>query len=205
MHAALMAHVNYKQQKRSANNLKTNKMANTKWALDPTHSEVQFKIKHLMVSTVTGQFKQFNATVATDGDDLSTAKVHFTADVNSIFTNNEHRDAHLRNADFFDSENHPELIFDSTRFEKVDEENYKLHGVLNMRGVNKEVILDVEFGGIIQDPWGNTRAGFSVTGKINRKAHGVVMPTEAGGALLGEVVALHANVAMVKEKELQPA
>ena len=180
-------------------------MTNTKWALDPTHSEVQFKVKHLMVSTVTGQFKQFNATVETDGDDMSTAKVHFTAEADSIFTNNEHRDAHLKNADFFDAENHPQLIFDSSEFEKVDNENYKMYGTLTMRGVSKEVALNVEYGGMVQDPWGNTRVGFSVSGKINRKAHGVVMPTEVGGALLGEEVTLNANVAFVKVKELQPA
>ena len=89
--------------------------------------------------------------------------------------------------------------------EKVDAENYKMHGTLNMRGVSKDVVLNVEFGGIMQDPWGNTRAGFTVTGKINRKAHGVVMPTEAGGALLGEEVALNANVQFVKQAEMQPA
>lgn len=180
-------------------------MKATKWAMDAAHSELQFKIKHLMVSTVTGQFKQFNATLETTGEGLADAKARFTADVNSIFTNNEHRDAHLRNADFFDAGNHPQMEFESTGFEKVDDENYKMHGVLTMRGVSKEVTLHVEYGGTMQDPWGQTRAGFAITGKINRKAYGVVMPTEAGGALLGEDVTLNANVAMIMEKELQPA
>ncbi len=180
-------------------------MSNTKWALDPSHSEVQFKIRHLMVTNVTGQFKSFTATVETEGNDIATAKVHFTADVNSISTNNEHRDAHLKNSDFFHAEEHPQIVFDRTSVDKIDEENYAVHGTLSMRGVAKPVTLNVVLGGIVQDPWGNTRAGFSITGKVNRKDHGVVMPAEAGGALLGEVVSVMAEVQFVKEKNLTPA
>src|ERR1700757_2746895 len=102
-------------------------MSTTKWALDATHSEVQFKVRHLMVSNVSGQFKKFNATVETQGDDISTAKVHFTADLDSISTNNDQRDAHLKTNDFFDAENHPQLIFEGDKLEKIDEENYRLH------------------------------------------------------------------------------
>ncbi len=180
-------------------------MSNTKWALDPAHSDVQFKIRHLMVTNVTGQFKSFTASIETEGTDIGTAKVHFTADVNSISTNNEHRDAHLKNADFFHVEEHPQIIFDSTSVDKVDEENYKVHGTLTMRGVAKPVTLDAVLGGIVQDPWGKTRAGFSVTGKVSRKEHGVVMPTEAGGAMLGDVVSLMAEVQFVKEEAAVPA
>ena len=180
-------------------------MTNTKWNLDPTHSEVQFKIRHMMVSNVTGQFKNFTASVETEGDDISTAKVHFTTDMNSISTNNEQRDGHLKNADFFDADNHPQLVFNSTKMEKVDADNYKMHGALEMRGVTKDVVLNVNFGGMMQDPYGNTRVGFEITGKINRKAHGVVAPMEAGGALLGEDVSLHANTEFIKEKAMQPA
>jgi len=180
-------------------------MTNTKWALDASHSEVHFKIRHLMISNVSGQFGKFSAAVETLGDDISTAKVHFTAEIDSISTNNEHRDTHLKNADFFDAVNHPQLVFEGSRLEKVDEENYKLYGTLSMRGVTKEVVINAEFGGVAQDPWGNTRMGFTVTGKVNRKAFGVVMPAEAGSALLGEDVNLNANVQFVKEKVLQPA
>jgi polyisoprenoid-binding protein YceI len=176
-------------------------MAITKWILDPTHSEIHFKVKHLMVSYVTGSFKQFDASVETKGEDMTTAKVRFAADVNSIFTNNEQRDAHLKNGDFFDAENHPQLVFESDRLEKIDEENYKLHGTLTMRGNSKKVELNVEYGGITQDPWGNTRTGFSVSGKINRKDFGVSfgMVSETGGVLLGYDVAINANVEFVKE------
>ena len=175
-------------------------MAITKWSLDPTHSEIHFKVRHLMVSWVTGSFKQFNATVETEGDDITTAKVHFTADIHSISTNNEQRDAHLRTGDFFDAENHQQLAFKGSKLEKIDDEHYKLHGTLTMRGVSKPVVLNAEFGGITQDPWGNTRTGFSVTGKINRKDFGVSfsMVSETGGVLLGEDVSVNANVEFVK-------
>jgi polyisoprenoid-binding protein YceI len=184
---------------------KINTMETTKWALDPTHSEIHFKVKHLMVSWISGSFKQFDATVETEGDDISTAKVRFTANIDSISTNNEQRDAHLRTGDFFDAENHPKLVFESDRLEKIDDENYKLFGRLSLRGNEKKVALNVEFGGITQDPWGNTRTGFSVTGKINRKDFGVSfsMVSETGGILLGEDVSISANVEFVKQTALQ--
>jgi polyisoprenoid-binding protein YceI len=176
-------------------------MATSKWTLDPTHSEIQFKVKHLMISTVTGSFKQFEGSVEIEGEDLTTAKVRFTADVNSIFTNNEQRDAHLKANDFFDAENHPQLIFESDKLEKIDDEEYKLYGTLTLRGNSKRIALDVDFGGFAQDPWGNARAGFSVKGKINRKDFGVSfsMVSETGGVLLGEEVKLQAEVQFVKQ------
>ena len=181
----------------------------TKWIIDPTHSEIHFKVRHLMVSWVTGNFKQFNATVETEGDDISTAKVKFTADIDSISTNNDQRDAHLKNADFFDAENHPQMVFESDKLEKIDEENYKLYGTLTMRGNSKKIELNVEYGGITQDPWGNTRTGFSVSGKINRKDFGVSFGTitETGGALLGNDVSINANTEFVKQTvaEMQAA
>ena len=181
-------------------------MATTKWALDPTHSEIQFKVKHLMISTVTGQFNQFNGTVETRGDDFTTAKINFTADVSSISTNNEQRDAHLKNSDFFDAENHQQLIFESDKLQKIDDENFKLHGTLTMRGTSKNVILDVEFGGLAQDPWGNTRVGFNVTGKINRQDYGISFGavTETGGLLLGDEVKIIANAEFIKQLEAVP-
>lgn len=176
-------------------------MAISKWNLDPTHAEIQFKVRHLMVAYVTGQFTKFNATLQTTGDDLTKAKVTFVADVHSISTNNEQRDAHLRTGDFFDAENHPELTFESTKFEKKSEDEYEVHGTLTMRGTSKPVVLHAEYGGTTTDPWGNTRTGFSVTGKINRKDFGVSfgMVSETGGVLLGDDVKISANVEFVKE------
>jgi len=176
-------------------------MSTTKWALDPTHSELQFKVKHLMISTVTGQFNQFSGSVETDEDDFTTAKIDFAADINSISTNNEQRDAHLKNGDFFDAENHPQLTFKSEKLEKITDDEYKLQGTLTMRGTSKKVNLNVEFGGITTDPWGNTRAGFNITGKINRQDFGVSFGavTETGGLLLGDEVKIIANAQFVKK------
>jgi polyisoprenoid-binding protein YceI len=182
-------------------------METTKWSLDQTHSEIHFKVRHLLVSNVTGHFKTFDATVETAGDDLTTAKVHFSADLSSISTNNEQRDAHLRSTDFFDADNHPRLTFESTRLEHTGGENYKLHGILTMRGNSRPVVFSVEHGGVVQDPWGNTRTGFSVTGKINRMEYGVSfgMVNETGGILLGEEVSLTANAEFVKAAAMQMA
>ena len=182
-------------------------MANTTWVLDPTHSELQFKIKHLMISTVTGQFNQFSSTVETTGDDFTTAKVHFEAEVGSISTNNEQRDTHLRSGDFFETEKYPNLVFEGERMEKTGEDEYKLYGTITMRGVSKDLVLNVEFGGITQDPWGNTRTGFSVTGKINRQDYGMSFGavSETGGLLLGDEVKIIANVQFVKQAVAQAA
>src|SRR5687767_11231584 len=182
-------------------------MNTNKWTLDQSHSEIQFKVKHLMISTVTGSFTNFNGTVKTNGDDFTTARIQLTAAIDSISTNNEQRDAHLKNGDFFDAENHPQLTFESSKLEKIDDENYTLFGTLTMRGASKEVELNVEYGGITQDPWGNTRAGFSVTGKIDRQEFGISFGavTETGGLLLGNDVKISANVEFVKEQVAQPA
>ncbi len=182
-------------------------MTTTKWAIDPSHSEIRFKVKHLMISNVTGQFNSFSGTVDTEGNDFTTAKVHFTADVSSISTNNEQRDGHLQNGDFFDVSNHPQLIFEGDKLENTGEDQYKLHGTLTMRGVSKNVALDAEFGGLTQDPWGNTRVGFTLNGKINRRDFGVSFGaiSETGGALLSDEVKISADVQFVKQAELLAA
>lgn len=176
-------------------------MSTTKWALDPTHSEVQFKVKHLMISTVTGHFNKFDASVETQGDDFSTAKINFTADVDSITTNNEQRDGHLKTGDFFEAEKYPQIKFEGTRLEKAGGDDYKLHGHFTIRGVTKPVTLDVEHGGVAKDPWGNTRAGFSISGKINRKDFGMNFGavTETGGLVVSDDVKLHSNIELVKQ------
>lgn len=176
-------------------------MANSIWALDPTHSEVQFKVKHLMITNVTGNFGVFSTNVETEGDDFTKSSISFSADINSINTNNEQRDGHLKSADFFDAENHGTLSFTATSFEKVDDENYKMSGDLTIKDVTKNVTLNVEFGGINKDPWGNTKAGFTINGKINRKDFGLNWNAslETGGMLVSEEVRLMAEIQLVKQ------
>ncbi|GAB2532794.1 YceI family protein [Rufibacter soli] len=177
-------------------------MANVKWAVDPTHSEVQFKVKHLMITTVTGYFKKFNLEVETENDDFSTAsRILFTADVDSIDTNNEQRDTHLKSADFFDSDNHGEIKFEGKRYEKTGQESAKLHGDLTIRGTTKPVTVDVEFGGIVVDPYGQTKAGFTVSGKISRKEFGLTWNavTEAGSVVVSDDIRLLAEIQLVKQ------
>lgn len=180
-------------------------MTTTKWILDPSHSQIQFKIRHLMVSYVTGSFTQFDASVETTGEDFTTAKVKFTADVKSISTNNEQRDAHLKNNDFFDADNYPHLEFESTRLVKVSDDEFDVYGTLTIRGVRKEIVLHAEYGGIMTDPWGNSRTGFSISGKINRKDFGVSfgLVSETGGVMLGDEVKISANVEFIKEAKLE--
>ena len=144
-------------------------MAATKWILDPTHSEIQFKVRHLMISQVTGTFGKFSAEVVATDDNFDNAKISFSAEVDSITTNNEQRDGHLKSADFFEISKYPTLTFVSTKFEKVSGEEYNLSGDMTFHGVTKPIKLKVEHGGVIKDPWGNTRTGFSVEGKINVK------------------------------------
>ena len=175
-------------------------MATTKWVLDPTHSEVQFKVKHLVISTVTGAFKSFEGSLETDSDDFQNAKVNITLDVNSIDTNQEQRDGHLKSGEFFDAEKYPKISFTSTSLTK-DGDDYKLTGDLTIKEVTKPVTLDVEFGGSAADFYGNTKAGFDVTGKINRKEFGLTWDgvTEAGAIVVGEDIKLHASVQFAKQ------
>lgn len=172
----------------------------TQWNLDPTHSELTFKIKHLMITNVKGEFRKFNASIASDGLDFGNATVKADIDASSIYTNNDDRDAHLQSADFFDTESFPAITFESTELNKLDDENYQLKGVLTMKGVSKEVVLDVEFGGFVKDPYGNEKAGFSVSGKFNRKDWGLNWNAalEAGGVMVSEEVRLNAELQFVK-------
>jgi polyisoprenoid-binding protein YceI len=182
-------------------------MATTKWVIEPSHSEVQFKVRHLMITNVTGSFSKFDGTVETEGDDVSTAKVRFTADMSSISTNNEQRDAHLRSADFFDAETHPQLIFEGDRLELVSGDDFLMHGTTTIRGISKPLTLKVEYGGLMVDPWGNTRVGFTVDGKINRKDFGVnwSATTEAGGIVVSDEVRIHCNAEFIKQAVAQEA
>ena len=173
----------------------------TTWAIDPTHSELLFKVKHLMITNVKGEFRSFNASLESIGTDFSKAKVTATIDADSIFTNNTDRDNHLKSADFFDVENHKELTFEGTSFTKLDDDNYQLKGDLTIKGVTKEINLDVEFGGIAKDPWGAEKAGFSISGKINRKDWGLNWNAalEAGGVMVSDEVRINGEVQFVKQ------
>lgn len=174
-------------------------MDKAKWILDPAHSELTFKVKHLMISNVKGEFKIFNASI--DNEDFENGKVIARIDASSIFTNNDDRDNHLRSADFFDVEKFPGIIFESTKFEKVSDEEYKLRGNLTIKDVTKEITLNVEYGGSNKDPWGNTKAGFSLTGKINRKDWGLNWNSalEAGGVLVGDDISISGEVQFAKQ------
>ena len=176
-------------------------MAQTKWILDSTHSELGFKIKHLMITNVSGSFKNFNAEVISEETDFGTAQINLSADMASISTNNDQRDAHLRNSDFFEVEQYPELNFRSTTIEKKDSDTYTLFGELTMKGVTKPVKLNVEYTGLSKDPWGGERAGFVVTGKINRSDWGINFNgvLETGGVMLSEEVRINGEIQLVKQ------
>ena len=176
-------------------------MAATKWILDPTHSELGFKIKHLMISNVSGSFKAFQAEVETEDEDFTTAQISLTAEMASIFTNNEQRDTHLRTSDFFEVENYPELRFTSTKVERTDSDTFTVYGQLTLKGVTKPVTLNVEYSGVTKDPCGGERAGFIVTGKIRRSDYGVNFNAtmETGGVVLGEEVKINSELQLVKQ------
>ena len=176
-------------------------MATTKWILDPSHSEVEFKVKHMMISNVSGKFTKFDATLETEGEDFMTAKITFTADVASISTGAEQRDEHLKGAEFFDGAKFPQLKFVATKYENVDHDgSYEVYGDLTIHGVTKNVKLDAEFGGVIKDPWGNTRAGVTASGKINRKDFGLTWHgvTETGSLIVSDEVRIHVGLEFVK-------
>ncbi|MCU0416216.1 MAG: YceI family protein [Cytophagaceae bacterium] len=172
----------------------------TTWTLDPTHSEVQFKVKHLMVSNVTGSFGDFSASAESNDDTFENAGVSFSAKIDSISTGNEQRDGHLKSGDFFDAEKFPTISFNSTSFDKKGDD-YILKGNLTIKDVTKPVELAVEFNGIGKDPWGNIKAGFSVNGKINRNDFGLTWNAalETGGVLVSEEVKLLAEIQLVKQ------
>jgi polyisoprenoid-binding protein YceI len=177
------------------------KSVQTKWNLDLAHSELAFKVRHMMITNVKGEFRKFDAGIAANGTDFSNASIDVTIDAPSISTNDETRDNHLKSADFFDVANHGTLTFQGKSFKKVDDDEYKLTGILTIKGISKEVTLDVEFGGINKDPWGNEKVGFSVEGKINRKDFGLNWNAalETGGVLVGEEVKISAEVQFVKQ------
>lgn len=173
----------------------------TKWTIDQMHSELQFKVKHLVISNVTGTFNSFEGAVESETEDFSDAKIKFSIDVNSIDTNQDQRDGHLKSAEFFDAEKYPKISFSSTSFKKVKGEQYKLVGNLTVKDATKAVDFDVEYGGSATDFYGNNKVGFEITGKINRKEFGLVWDgiTEAGAIVVGEDIKLNINIQLTKQ------
>jgi len=174
----------------------------TKWGFDPVHTEIAFKVKHLMISNVKGIFKEYDASIYTTGEDFLTAEIDFWLNPASIDTGAPDRDNHLKSADFFDVENFKQISFKGNTFEKVDNDgSYTMYGDLTIKDITKQIKLDVEFGGVVKDPWGNVKAGFTLNGKINRKDWGLVWNAalEAGGVLVGDEVRISCEVELAKQ------
>ncbi len=171
-----------------------------KWTIDPTHSEIGFKVKHMMFTNVKGFFNDYTADI-TFNDDLKEADLQFEAKINSIFTNNADRDNHLKSADFFDADQFPSLKFKSTQISGSGDD-YEIKGDLTIKGITRPVTLKGEFSGLMSDPWGNTKVGLNLAGKINRKDFGLTYNAalETGGVLVGEDVQLNAEVQLVEQK-----
>ena len=171
------------------------------WKIDPAHSEIQFKVKHLMITTVTGYFQKFEGEVITDNEDFnSTTSIKFSADINSISTNNEQRDTHLKSEDFFHAEKYDRLTFTSTRYSTLKNEA-TIQGNLTIRGVTRPVSFNVDFGGVVVDPYGQTKAGFTITGTISRKEFGLTWSavTEAGNVVVSDDIRINAEVQLIRQ------
>lgn len=175
-------------------------MATTKWTIDPTHSEVGFKVKHMMFTNVSGQFDTYDATITTEDFDFETSKIEFSANIDSINTGNSDRDNHLKSADFFDAEKNPKLTFVSSSLVKKGDD-HELTGELTINGITKTVKLDTEVSGLLKDPWGNTKVGLNATGKINRTDFGLTWNSalETGGVLVSEEVKLNIELQFLQQ------
>lgn len=179
----------------------TVKAQTTEWSFDFAHTDIAFSVTHMMVTDVAGKFNKYEGTFYSDKSDFTDAKISFTIDVKSINTENEKRDNHLRSADFFDIEKYPSITFQSTSIKKSGKGKYKLTGNFTMIGVTKPITLDVVHKGTIKDPWGGTRAGFKLTGKIDRNNWGLKYnsPLPTGGVVIGYDVNLICNVELIKK------
>jgi polyisoprenoid-binding protein YceI len=176
---------------------------NTSWNLDKAHSSVGFSIEHMVVSETVGQFNEFSTNIKSDKEDFSDVKGDITMQVASIDTKDAKRDGHLKSADFFDAEKYPTIKFEIVQFKKVKDKEYKLVGNLTMHGITKSVTLKANFGGIVKDPYGNTRTGIKVSGEIDRYEFDLKYNAamEAGGTVIGKKVNITCNVEMVKAKQ----
>ncbi|MDI6031798.1 YceI family protein [Flavobacterium sp. LB2P84] len=176
-------------------------MSTTKWVIDPTHSEIGFKVKHMMFTNVSGKFSKFDATIEAEDHDFENAKIEFTGAIDSVTTGNADRDTHLLSPDFFDAAQFPEIKFSATSFTKINEGEYELVGDLSLHGVTKSVKLAAEYGGLMKDPWGNTKMALALEGKINRKDWGLNWNSalETGGVLVSEEVRLNIELQFVQQ------
>lgn len=171
------------------------------YKIDSMHSEIKFRVKHLMISNVTGEFKTFDATIVAENEDFSDAQISFEADINSINTNQEQRDAHLKSDDFFNAEQFPKLTFVSTNVTKTGEGELLVKGNLTIRDITKEIELKAEVGGTMVDFYGQTKVGFDITGTIKRKEFNLNWDavTEAGGVVVSNDVKLILAVQFAKQ------
>ncbi len=176
-------------------------MSTTKWVIDPTHSEIGFKVKHMMFTNVSGKFSKFDATIEAEDNDFENAKIEFTGAIDSVTTGNADRDTHLLSPDFFDVAQFPEIKFSATSFTKINEGEYELVGDLTLHGVTKSVKLAAEYGGLMKDPWGNTKMALALEGKINRKDWGLNWNSalETGGVLVSEEVRLNIELQFLQQ------
>ncbi|MDO8316338.1 MAG: YceI family protein [Flavobacterium sp.] len=176
-------------------------MSTTKWVIDPTHSEIGFKVKHMMFTNVSGKFSKFDATIEAEDSNLENAKIEFTGAIDSVSTGNADRDTHLLSPDFFDAAQFPEIKFSATSFTKINEGEYELVGDLTLHGVTKSVKLAADYGGLMKDPWGNTKMALALEGKINRKDWGLNWNSalETGGVLVSEEVRLNIELQFLQQ------
>ena len=175
----------------------------TQWSIDPDHSHIEFKIRHLLISQISGSFKIFNGKMATKTDDFETAEINLSIDVYSFDTNNIERDEHIKSKDFLNADQFPEINFVSSKLQKEDGDNYKLFGNLTIKGVTREIELDAVFGGQAKDGFGKMKAGFEISGKVNRNDFGILSndKTETGNLVIGDEIKIYANIEFDKEEE----
>lgn len=173
------------------------------WQIDFAHSQIQFSVRHMMITNVRGVFEKFNGLVNFDENDFTRSTIHVNIDAASVNTKDEKRDAHLRSADFFDAENHPYLSFKSKSIAVTGSNTGRVLGDLTIRGVTKEVTLEVEYVGSAKSPWGATSAGFNAHAKVNRKEWGLVwnVGLETGGVLVGDDVNISIELELVKVEQ----
>lgn len=178
-------------------------METKKWSIDPAHTNIHFKAKHLMITTVTGTFGEFTGSITTDGDDFSTGKFSFEAEVATITTGSKDRDQHLRSEDFFNAEEFPVLRFEGSEVSNHSGNEFDLSGKLTIRDVSKDITLRVEVGGVAKDPWGNTKGGFAFKGKLNRKEFGLKfhVVNEAGNLLVSDEIKLEGEVQVALDEQ----
>ena len=181
--------------------MKTTEIAiKTKWSIDQAHSEIGFRVRHLMIAHVNGSFKTFDASIYTTNNDFSTAEIDLWIDASSITTDNKVRDKHLKSSEFFDVKRHKQLTFVSSTIGQADPEgNHELWGELTIVGVTHNVKLNLKFGGMVNDPWGNERSGFTVSGKISRSDWGLTwnQPTDSGGLMVSDEIAISGEFELI--------